>query len=80
MSLASHHGLDTVYRSLQFQNPRKAEELRPDFEDIARCGLVEDKSSGKPAVARLRRAALDMPPVFARMLNSALDELFGRNV
>lgn len=67
MSLASHHGLDTVYRSLQFQNPRKAEELRPDFENIARCGLVEDKSSGKP-------------PVFARMLNSALDELFGRNV
>lgn len=80
MPVASHHGLETVYRSLQFRNPAKAEELRPDFETVAAYGLLEDKDPAKEAVARLRRAALDLPPVFARILNNTLDDLFGRNV
>lgn len=79
MPVASHHGLDTVYQSLQFNNPTKAEELRSDFETAAIYGLLEDKEPAKEAVGRLRRAALDMPPVFARVLNHTLDDLFGRN-
>jgi hypothetical protein len=67
--------LDNFYRSVQFQNPALADDIRDDVICVSMYGLAADKGPAKDAVDRLRTKAFDMPVVFARVLDSALADL-----
>lgn len=75
MSTVGQRSLNSFYQSVQFENPFLAAEIREDVETVAIHALGADKSGGQEAAERLRRKAFDMPVLFQRVLEGALQDL-----
>lgn len=68
--------LASFYDSVHFANPALAEQIGPDVLRVQMDSLSYERSDiGREAADRLRRAAFDMPVIFDRVLNNALEEL-----
>lgn len=73
--IPGQRSLNNVLQSIAFSNPGLAERLQPDFAEVAIYALGMDKTGGKDAADRLRRAAFDLPVIQARVLETALEDL-----
>lgn len=73
--MPGQRSLNNFYESVKFHDPRLAEDIREDVLLVGLGGLTPDKSATKDAADRLRRVALDLPVIFARVLDKALDDL-----
>lgn len=67
--------LNNFYQSVRFSYPAIAEQIHEDVILAGLYGLCEDKSEARDVVDRLRRAAFDLPVIFARVLDNALEDL-----
>lgn len=67
--------LNIVLQSIAFDNAGLAERLQPDFATVAMHALLADKTGGRDAADRLRRAAFNLPVIQARVLEMALTDL-----
>lgn len=73
--MTGQRSLGNFLDSVAFVNPDLAEKLRPDCLAVSLHALAADKTAGKEAADRLRRAAFDLPPVLERVLCGALLDL-----
>ena len=73
--MRGQNSLTNFYRSVGFQNPRLAADIHEDVIIVGLGALAEDKSPAQDAAERLRRVAMDLPVIQARVLNHALEDL-----
>lgn len=73
--MQGQQSLANFYQSVMFSNPSLAADIREDVQTVGIYGLVVDKTPAKDAADRLRRAALNMPVIHARVLDTALADL-----
>ena len=73
--LPGQRSLTNFYESVQFQNPAMAHLMSNDIRTVALYALTDNLEPGYPAVHRLRRLALGLPAVHARVLDHALTDL-----
>lgn len=73
--MLGQQSLNNFYRSVEFQNPVLAAQINVDVGIVKLHAIGADKSGGQEAADRLRRVALDLPVIHARVLENALKDL-----
>lgn len=73
--LAAQQSLTNFYESVQYSNPPLSVIIADDIRTVALYGLGGDRTKAYDAVVRLRGRAQVLPPVMARVLDHALEDL-----
>jgi hypothetical protein len=73
--MTGQRSLINFYQSVRFQNPALADQIHEDVILVGIGSLCEDKSQVQDCVERLRDVAFDLPVIFARVLDGALEEM-----
>lgn len=75
MTTVGQKSLENFYRSVKYSNPILAELMANNVEIVALNGLSNDPSPGQEAADRLRRQADQLPVIYRKVLDGALDAL-----